>query len=178
MIKIEFKGTVTRVYEETRGLYTSKYIVAVEENSGKYPNVLRFKLTQDSTVSVDVGANVAISAYLDGREWTNPQGATMYFTDLRIDTVSVLSAAPAAVTAGQAGAKPTIATNGKELLALGAAYGEDQASVNARCVAHKAKVNRQFTAADWQAVADEIIVAHSPATNAPASSEFDDGLPF
>lgn len=177
MIKIEFKGTVTRVYEETRGQYTSKYIVAVEENSGKYPNVLRFKLKQDSTVSVDVGANVAISAYLDGREWTNPQGATMYFTDLRIDTVSILSAAPAPA-APQSGAKPTVANDSKSLLALGAAYGENQAAVSDRCAKHLEKVGRRFTAADWQAVANEIIAAHSPTTNAPASSEFDDGLPF
>ena len=42
MIKIIFEGAAKRIYSETRGQYTSNYLVV--SDGGKYENVLRFKL--------------------------------------------------------------------------------------------------------------------------------------
>lgn len=180
MIKILIEGTATRIYEETRGQYTSNYVVVEEAGGGKYSNILRFKLKPGYKPSFAEGAQVRVSAYLDGREWANPQGQLMYFTDLKVDTIEVLSASHDGQTAfGQSSAaKPTTATDWASLCALGAAYGEDLNALKTRCEAYKAKVNRRFTPEDWQAVANEIIAAHAPQPAAPAASEFDDDMPF
>lgn len=170
IVKVQFDGTVKRVYEETRGQRTNKYIV-VTDGRDQYPNVLRFKVKPGSTVNAAEGAKVKIDAYLDGREWTKEDGTVLYFTDLTISTLDVLEAAPAA-------AKPTKAHDWATLLTLGSAYGEDQAAVTERCKAYKAKVNRVFTPQDWQAVADEIVAAHAPGQAAASANEFSDDLPF
>lgn len=175
MVKIQFEGLVRRIYSETRGQYTSKYIV-VSDDGGKYENILRFKLKPDYTPSFAERAKVKISAYLDGREWANQQGQLMYFTDLKVDTIEVVGGEAASNPANSA-AKPTTATDWASLCALGAAYGEDLNALKTRCEAHKAKVNRKFTPEDWQTVANGIVAAHAPAA-AAASSEFDDDMPF
>lgn len=176
VVKVQFEGTVKRVYEETRGQRTNKYVV-VTDGRDTYPNILRFKVKPGSTVNALEGAKVKIEAYLDGREWVPDDGRDpMYFTDLTISTLEVLSAAPAAE-------KPTKAHDWASLLALGSAYGEDQAKVTERCKAHKAKVNRTFTPEDWQAVADVIVSTYAPAspTTGPTTGAdpFDDSvMPF
>ena len=180
MIKIQFEGVVKRIYSETRGQYTSKYVVA-SDNGGKYENVLRFKLKPDYAPSFAEGARVKIAAYLDGREWANPQGGLVYFTDLKVDTIEVVGNASAsgsvAPTPSEA-AKPTTATDWASLCALGAAYGDSNDTIKARCEAYKAKVNRKFTPEDWQAVANEIIAVHSPQQPASSSIEFASDEPF
>lgn len=175
MVKITFEGSVKRIYSETRGQYTSKYVVA-SDNGGKYENVLRFKLKPDYAPSFAEGARVKIAAYLDGREWANPQGGLVYFTDLKVDTIEVVGnvSAPAPSEA----AKPVTATDWASLCALGAAYGDSNDTIKARCEAYKAKVNRKFTPEDWQAVANEIVAAHSPQQPASSSIEFADDVPF
>lgn len=183
MIKIQFEGVVKRIYSETRGQYTSKYVVA-SDNGGKYENVLRFKLKPDYAPSFAEGAHVKIAAYLDGREWANPQGELVYFTDLKVDTIEVVGNAASSpdgrAALGQAtpAAKPTTATDWASLCALGAAYDESNDTIKAHCEAHRSKVNRKFTPADWQAVANEIIAAHSPRQPAPTTMEFADDEPF
>jgi single-stranded DNA-binding protein len=179
MIKIQFEGVVKRIYSETRGQYTSNYVVA-SDNGGKYENVLRFKVKPECSPSFSKGARVKIAAYLDGREWANPQGQLMYFTDLKVDTIEVLSASHDGQTAfGQSSAgKPTTATDWASLCALATAYGDSQDAIKSRCEAHKAKVNRRFTPEDWQTVANEIVAAHAPQPAASAASEFDDDIPF
>lgn len=179
MIKITFEGVAKRIYDETRGQYTHKYVVVSEESS-KYPNVLRFKMKTANDLVFREGARIRVAAYLDGREWTNPQGQTMYFTDLTVDTIEVLGAtsepAPSNTTIA---AKPTSATGWAPLLALGAAYGEDQASVTNYCKAtHPGKPSASYTVADWQAVADAIVKAHAPVATAQPSSAFEDEMPF
>ena len=171
MVKITFEGTVRRNYDETRGQYTSRYMV-VTDDGGKYENVLRFKLKPDATPAPE-GAKVKVAAYVDGREWTNQKGEIMYFTDFKVDTVEVLSAP----TAPAASAAPATAHDWASLLALGAANGEDQAAVTARCNAYKAKVNRRFTPEDYATLGAEIVAAHKPAPAAPQPS-FDDDCPF
>ena len=176
VVKIEFAGTVRRIYSETRGTYTSKYIV-VSDDGGKYENILRFKLKPDYTPSFAERAKVKISAYLDGREWANQQGQLMYFTDLKVDTIEVVGSEAPSNPANSA-AKPTTATDWASLCALGAAFGEDLSALKTRCEAHKAKVNRKFTVEDWQSVAAEIVVAHTNPSPAPAANDFDDDMPF
>ena len=174
MVKITFEGTVKRNYDETRGQYTSRYMV-VTDDGGKYANVLRFKLKSSATPAPE-GAKVKVAAYVDGHEWTNQQGQIMYFTDFTVDTVEVLSA-PAVPAAPAAPTAPATAHDWASLLALGAANGEDQTAVTARCNAYKAKVNRRFTPEDYATLGAEIVAAHKPAPGAPQPS-FDDDCPF
>ena len=177
MVKIQFGGSVKRIYSETRGQYTSKYVVVEEASGGKYANILRFKLKPDYNPTFGEGAQVQVSAYLDGREWANPQGQIMYFTDLKVDTIEVLTAgaAPTGVAT-----KPTMANDWGSLLALGTAYGENQDSIIAFCKKTlPGKASNAYTAADWMAVGNAIVAAHT--TAAPAAAQppaFNDDMPF
>lgn len=183
---VKFEGTVKRIYDEQRGQYTHKYVVVLDDNGNtKYPNVLRFKMKPGASVSFSEGAKVRVSAYLDGREWVNPQGQPMYFTDLTVDTIEVLSgsAAPAPSAAGVMSSNPATVTDWNTLLAFGLVHGEDQAAVTSRCLAtHPGKPSKTYNAADWQAVAAAIVAAHAPkgqAPDGPAQSAFDDSeMPF
>lgn len=165
VVKVNFEGTVKRVYEEQRGERVNKYVV-VTDGRDKYPNVLRFKVKPTSDVRVDEGAVVKVEAYLDGREWEHPEKGPMYFTDLTISTIEVLEAA-----------KPGSAvTDWAGLLAFGKANGEDEAKVKERCVAHKEKVNRRFTAADYAEIAAQIAAEHGAGES--GGDEFTDEMPF
>ena len=179
MVKIQFEGSVKRIYSETRGQYTSNYVVVEEAGGGKYANILRFKLKPDYNPTFGEGAQVQVSAYLDGREWANPQGQLMYFTDLKVDTIEVL-AAGAAPSAAAPAAKPTTANDWGSLLALGTAYGENQDSIIAFCKKTlPGKASNAYTAADWMAVGNAIVAAHT--TAAPAAAQppaFNDDMPF
>lgn len=179
--KIKFAGTVTRVYEEQRGERVNRYVV-VSDNEGKYPDVLRFTLKQDAAMPCAEGDKVEVSAYVHGREWTSGEGKTLYFTDLRVDTVEVLSRSRGASAGNSVSdGKPTKAADWSELVTLGSAWGEDVTKVTARCRTMRDKINRKFTPSDWQAVADEIVLAHSPkaaAAMADANESFDDDMPF
>ena len=164
VIKITFEGEVKRVYEETRGTRVNKYVVATDGRE-QYPNVLRFKMKPGTTVAANVGDNVRIEAYLDGREWTPTDGRDpMYFTDLTISALEVMKSA-----AG--GGKPTNANNWKELVALGAAYGEDENAVKERCKAY-GKPFKAMSVADWQELARRIV---ADATSVSAGAEVDGG---
>lgn len=167
MVKIQFEGSVKRIYSETRGQYTSNYVVVGETGGGKYANILRFKLKPDYTPSFGDGAQVKVSAYLDGREWANPQGQLMYFTDLKVDTIEVLSvgAPPSSAAPASPSAKPTAANDWASLLALGTAHGENQASIIEFCKRTlPGKASSAYVAADWQTVAKAIVAAHAPTT--------------
>jgi hypothetical protein len=181
MTRIKFAGKVTRTYEEERGGRTNRYVV-VSDTDCKYPDILRFTLKPDAQMPCAEGDKVDVSAYVHGREWTSGDGRTVYFTDLRLDTVEVLSRASGASGADVGGGKPTKASDWNALVTLGSAWGEDVSAVTARCRAYRDKVNRKFTAADWQAVADEIVLAHSPravaAMEQKQQESFDDDMPF
>ena len=174
-MKITFEGTVVRVYEETRGQRTNKYIV-VSDKAEKYPEILRFSLKQGSAISVAEGCQVKVTAYLHGREWANAEGKLMYFTDLNVDTVEVLNNPAAATATPAAAAKPTTASNWNELLALGSAYGEDMNAVTNRCKAsYPGKASETYTSENWQFIANAIVAAHTPPPAAPA---FTSDMPF
>lgn len=176
IVKIQFEGKVKRIYDEQRGQYTHKYVV-VSDDGGKYENVLRFQLKPDFTVNFAEGAFVKVAAYVNGREWTNSQGQVMYFMDLKVDTVEVVSNGSAAPTAAPTAAKPTTAADWPSLLALAQAYGEDQSSVISFCKSTcPGKQSNAYSAADWQKVADAIVKAHTvPAAPPP---DFNDEMPF
>ena len=167
VVKIAFEGTVKRVYDETRGTRTNKYMVVTDGNE-KYPNVLRFKSKGGAAIAANEGDEVKVEAYLDGREWVPTDGRDpMYFTDLTISSVEVLKAA----------SKPTTATSWQELLALGKAYGEDQNALVARCKAHM-KPFKEMAASDWQAIAAEIVAAHPETAADDFPAEDPDDMPF
>ena len=166
MIKIEFRGTVTRVYEETRGNYTKKYIVAVEENGGKYANTLRFKLKQSSAISVATGANVAITAYIDGREFDGRYYVDIVGMDLtRHETgggAATKRAAPATA------AKPIFGCTAATAIETWAKYhGDDKPGFAEFCKAKKPGVaSKQYTIADWADIVNAIEAAQNAAAQA------------
>ena len=87
-IKIQFDGKVKLVYDEARNGRVNRYLVAVDE-SGNFPNTLRFKLKNGLETSAAEGDEVTISAFVDGRDWTGQDGKTYYFTDLTAVSVEV-----------------------------------------------------------------------------------------
>lgn len=182
MVKIQFEGSVKRIYSETRGQYTSNYVVVEDAGGGKFANILRFKLKPDYKPAFGEGAQVKVSAYLDGREWANSQGQLMYFTDLKVDTIEVLNAGARAPSANDSSTAPkaTTASTWDELLALGADYGENQASIIEFCKRTlPGKASNTYAAADWQAVAKAIVAAHAPTvTGTTQPPAFNDDMPF
>ncbi len=57
----------------------------LEIGDGMYPQHVKFQLTQDKTSVLDpfeVGDSIQVSFDLRGREYTNPKGEVMYFTNL------------------------------------------------------------------------------------------------
>lgn len=158
-VKIEFKGEVKRVYSEvSKSGFESRYIV-VSNSSGERPNVIRFRLKQTAQVTVDKGAYVTVSAFVDGREWTNPQtNETRYFTDFTIAKIEAQCAAASA--SAPAAGKPTKAHDWQTLLAVGTAFGENRDAVVERAK-KLGKPSKAFVAADFQAVADAIVCDHT-----------------
>ncbi|MBQ2629551.1 MAG: DUF3127 domain-containing protein [Kiritimatiellae bacterium] len=155
MIKIQFEGTVKRIFDETRGGKTKKYVV-VTDGAEQYPQVLRFKLKTPDTPVYGEGDKVKVGAYLDGREWTNDEGKIFYFTDLTVDTVEVLAK-------GQPGGgtdKPKTAKTWNALLALAEAWGETKDQVMERGKKLQEQIKRKFLPEDYQTIADEIVAAH------------------
>ena len=165
MIKIQFEGTVKRIFDETRGGKTKKYVV-VTDGAEQYPQVLRFKLKTPDTPVYGEGDKVKVGAYLDGREWTNDEGKIFYFTDLTVDVVEVLEKGHPFGGASGGEDKPRTAKTWNALLALAAAWGETKDQVMERGKKLQAQINRKFQPEDYQAIADEIVAAH------------DDDIPF
>lgn len=158
-VKIEFKGEVKRVYSEvSKSGFESRYIV-VSDDSGERPNIIRFRLKQTAQVTIAEGAFVTVSAFVDGREWTNPQTSeTRYFTDFTIAKIEAQGAAASA--SAPAAGKPTKAHDWKTLFAVGDAFGEGRDPVIERAK-KLGKPSKQFTPADFQKVADAIVCDHT-----------------
>ena len=64
----------------------SKQTVVISDDSGKYPNLYAVEFANheaDRLVGFAEGEEVTVSFFINGREWTNPEGVVKYFMTLR-----------------------------------------------------------------------------------------------
>ena len=168
IVKIQFEGKVTRVYDEERNSRTTHYIVVSEQNcrEGFRPIVLRFKAMPESEAarSIHEGDVIDLSAYVDGRDWVSPKtGDTMYFVDLNINEYKILVAA----------AKPTKAGSWPELLEVAKCWGVSEDDVKKMCsdfvaannIKARKNTNCKMIPTEFQGIADSIVM---DAENGPA----------
>ena len=130
-------------------------IVEASKDAAKFSNPVCLTLKKDQTAladSLNVGDGVAAEGYVEGRRWEKSADDVRYFIDLSCKSIMVTDKAE----------KPTTAKNWKELLAVGAANGESEDAVKARCETYKARLpaGQKFAEADWQKLAAEIVAAH------------------
>jgi len=144
-------------------------VVEAPRDAEKRQNPIELTLKKDDCAKADtigVGDFVETEGFVEGRIWEGPNGVR-HFIDLAAKSISVTERAE----------RPMKASNWKELLAVGAAYGEDEEAVKARGKAF-GKASKDMQAADWQALADAIVAAHA-APDAPEEWDGDpDDMPF
>ena len=144
-------------------------VIEASRDAEKFSNPIELTLKKDDCAKADaigVGDFVETEGFVEGRRWEGPKGVR-HFLDLAAKSIIVTERAE----------RPTKAYNWKELLAVGAAYGEDEEAVKARAKAH-GKAFKEMQADDWQAIADAIIAAHA---TPDAAEEWDgdpDDMPF
>lgn len=156
------------------GFQKRSVVIEASKKADEYPNPVEVTLKKDGCAQADslrVGDSVDVEGFVEGRRWEGPKGVR-YFIDLSVKSLLVTGRAEV----------PTKAANWKELLALGAAYGEDENAVKARAKA-LGKAFKDMQAADWQKLADEIADAHKQdqAAEAPDDGDWDgdpDDMPF
>lgn len=59
----------------------------VTDNSGNYPQDILFQLTQDRVDLLDPykeGEQINVNFFIQGREWTSPDGTVKYFNSLNV----------------------------------------------------------------------------------------------
>ena len=151
------------------GFQKRSVIVEASRDAEKFSNPIEVTLKKESCEQGDalhVGDFVEIEGYVEGRRWEGPKGVR-HFIDLSVKSLLVTERA----------ALPTTATNWKELVALGAAYGENEDAVKARAKA-LGKGFKDMQTADWQKLAAEIVAAHAPNNEPPADEGDPDDMPF
>lgn len=101
--KYKFTGRVVAVGKtETLGrdpskpFYKRTLVLDDAEEGAKYPNPVPFEATGDKCRDLDacrVGATVAVTFFLNGREWKDKQGQVRWFGANRIAEVSIVGSA-------------------------------------------------------------------------------------
>ena len=79
------KGTIKKINETQQVTDSFKKREFVVETQDQYPQTYLIEFTQDNVTKLDnfkEGQNVDVSYNLRGREWTSPEGKTMYFTTI------------------------------------------------------------------------------------------------
>ena len=164
--KFEVSGKVLEVgdvQEFASGFTKREVIVEASKKADEFSNPVCVTLKKETCAQADalrVGDGVTIEGFVEGRRWEGPKGVR-FFIDLSAKSVMVTDKA----------ALPTTATNWKELVALGAAYGEGEEAVKERAKALD-KGFKEMTEADWQKLAAQIVEAHK-GTDAPADGNGD-----
>lgn len=169
----EVSGKVLEIGEVqtfASGFSKRNIIVEASKDTEKFSNPIQLTLKKEDCARADtlgVGDGVEVTGYVEGRRWEK-DGNVRHFIDLSVKSIMVTDKA----------AKPTTAANWKELLALGAAYGEDKDAVIAYCMA-SGKPFKEMQSADWQKIAADIVAAHSGDAGT-ASEDFpgEEEMPF
>ncbi len=146
--------------------FEKREVVVETSKNETYPSpvTVTFKKAHAKDVeTLQVGDGVTIDGFVEGRKWEPNDGREpKYFLELAATAVMVTDKAPAqavAVVATVNPNDPTSVVDWKTLLAFGAANGEDETAIKARCQNYKTakKLTAKFTEADWKAVAAEIV---------------------
>lgn len=173
--KFQVSGKVLEIGETQTfmsGFCKRSIIVEASKDAEKYSNPVELTLKNDEVAKADtlcVGDGIAVEGFVEGRRWDGPKGVR-HFIDLNTKSIMVTEKA----------ARPTGAKTWKELVALGAAYGEGEDWVKERAKA-LGKGFKEMLEADWQKVAADIVAAHTAAgtaEDAGAAAGDDDDIPF
>lgn len=171
----QVSGKVLEVGETqtfSSGFQKRSVIVEASRDAAKFSNPIEVTLKKESCEQGDalhVGDSVDVEGFVEGRRWDGPNGVR-HFVNLSVKSLIITDRA----------ALPVKATNWKELVALGAAYGETEDAVKERCKA-LGKAFKEMAEADWQNLAADIIAAHAPKDEPPADENDesgDDDIPF
>jgi hypothetical protein len=121
MASVNINGTVKLVGKTQQvSEKFSKREVVITENGGQYPQHIPVEFTQDKTNLLDAfapGDEVAVTCYVNGREWTGRDGVTKHFLSLKGDRIEKTDGKPTVRQMEQAPPPPTMADL--------PAYGED-----------------------------------------------------
>jgi len=155
--------------------FTKRTVVEETSKNEEYPSPVALTLKKDDCEKADSlrpGDAIEAEGFVEGRKWDGPNG-TRYFTDLAAKSIIVTEKAE--------GGKPEKAESWPELVALGAAWGEDEAAVKARCEAFVRKYaikDRKVTGGkmlpnEFAAIGKAILADHGGA----APEDIVDGIP-
>ena len=171
--KFYVSGKVLEVGETqtfSSGFQKRNIIVEASKDAEKFSNPVALTLKKEACSKADsigVGDFVDAEGYVEGRRWEN-NGSVRYFTDLNVKSIMVTDKA----------VRPTTASGWKELVALGAAYGENEDAVKTRCKA-LGKAFKEMQTADWQKLAADIVAAHAEGEKSAVEDDAgDDDSPF
>lgn len=166
----QVSGKVLEVGETqtfSSGFQKRSIIVEASRDAARFSNQIEVTLKKESCEQGDalhVGDSVDVEGFVEGRRWDGPNGVR-HFVDLSVKSLIITDRA----------ALPVKATNWKELVALGAAYGENEDAVKERCKA-LGKAFKEMQLEDWIKLAADIVAAHAPADENGESD--DDDIPF
>ena len=170
--KFQITGTVYKIGEVQtfQSGFTKREVVVNTNDTRLSPISLSlWKEDCEKANGLNIGDEVSVEGSINGREWNGERG-TKFFTDLIVRSIMVTNRA-AAPDSSQV-------TDGETLKAFCKAKGIGDDKVLEACSAHKAKVNRKFTAEDWKAVADALCPKTEKPTEAAAPEADSDDLPF
>lgn len=110
MASVTINGTV-KVVGKTQQISEkfSKRELVITEQSGNYPEHIPVEFVQDKTGMLDPyapGDQVAVTAYVSGREWTGKDGVTKHFLSLKGDRIEKVGATASAPNSGGNAAPP------------------------------------------------------------------------
>lgn len=153
------------------GFQKRSVIVEASKKADEFSNPVEVTLKKESCEqgnALHVGDFVEIEGFVEGRRWEGPKGVR-HFIDLSVKSLLITDRA----------ALPVKATNWKELVALGAAYGENEDAVKERAK----KVGKSFKdmqLEDWVKLAADIVAAHKESGGGSTDSVTDDldDMPF
>jgi single-strand DNA-binding protein len=95
MSELKLEGKLHKIFETQEISSSFKKREFVIETEDKYPQMVKFELTQDKCEEIsshNVGDMLAVHFNIRGREWTSPQNEIRYFVSLnawRIEKVNV-----------------------------------------------------------------------------------------
>lgn len=97
MASVTINGTVKLVGQTQQvSEKFSKRELVITEQSGQFPQHIPVEFTQERTSLLDAiapGEQVAVTCFINGREWTGRDGVTKHFLSLRGDRVEKAGAA-------------------------------------------------------------------------------------
>ena len=85
MENLSIKGTIKKIYETQQISDTFKKREFILVTDDKYPQSIKFELTQDKTELLDdIKKQISATVYFNvrGRDWTNKENKTVYFVSL------------------------------------------------------------------------------------------------